>query len=56
MQEDSRIYFARRAAEEQERAETAGDPHAAEAHRKLQRVFVERASVGDRGPQKDVVG
>ena len=56
MDEDSRIYFARRAAEEQERAEAASDPHAAEAHRKLQRVFVERASVGDRWPEKDVVG
>jgi hypothetical protein len=56
MQEESRIYFARRAAEEQERAETASDPHAAEAHRRLQRAFVERASVGDRWPDKDVVG
>lgn len=56
MKEDSRVYFARRAAEEQERAELASDPQAAKAHRKLQRVFVERASVGDRYPDKDVVG
>jgi hypothetical protein len=56
MQEESRIYFARRAVEEQERAEAASDPQAAEAHRKLQRAFVERASVGDRWPEKDVVG
>ena len=56
VEEESRIYFARRAAEEQERAEAASDPQAAEAHRKLQRVFVERASVGDRWPEKDVVG
>ena len=56
MQEESRIYFARRAAEEQERAQEASDPQAAEAHRKLQRVFVERASVGDRWPDKDIVG
>ena len=43
-----RIYFARRAAEEQERALAASDPHVAEAHRKLQRVYLERASVGER--------
>ena len=43
-----RIYFARRAAEEQERASTAADPDVAEAHRKLQRAYLERASVGDR--------
>ena len=56
IQEDSRIYFARRAAEEEERATHADDPIAAEAHRKLQRVYVERASVGDRYPAKDLVG
>lgn len=56
IQEDSRIYFARRAAEEEERAAHADDPIAAEAHRKLQRAYVERASVGDREPLKDVVG
>ena len=56
MEEESRIYFARRAAEEQERAEQAIDPVAADVHRKLQRVYVERASVGERWPEKDVVG
>ena len=45
---DDRIYFARRAAEEQERAIAASDPSVAEAHRKLQRVYLERASVGER--------
>jgi len=43
-----RIYFARRAAEEQERAAAAEDPQAAEAHRKMQRAYLERASTGDR--------
>lgn len=43
-----RIYFARRAAEEQERAVAAADPGVAEAHRKLQRAYLERASVGER--------
>lgn len=56
MDEDNRVYFARRAAEEQARAEEANDPQAAEAHRKLQRAYLERASVGDRYPEKDVVG
>lgn len=56
IQEDSRIYFARRAAEEEERAAEAEDPSARDAHRRLQRAYVERASVGDRYPQKDVVG
>jgi hypothetical protein len=56
MNEDSRVYFARRAAEEQTRSEQATDPHAAEAHRKLQRAYLERASMGDRYPEKDVVG
>ena len=52
MSEQDRIYFARRAAEEERLAEEANDPHAAEAHRKLQRAYVERASVGDR-PSND---
>jgi hypothetical protein len=56
MQEDSRIYFARRAAEEQARAEEARDPAAAEAHRRLQRAYVERASVGDRTPERSIIG
>lgn len=55
-QEESRIYFARRAAEEQERAESASDPITREAHSRLQRAYVERASVGDRWPAKEIVG
>jgi hypothetical protein len=43
-----RIYFAQRAAEEQERAAAAQDPQAADAHRKMQRAYLERASTGDR--------
>ncbi|WP_300974304.1 hypothetical protein [Sphingomonas sp. LHG3406-1] len=56
MEEESRIYFARRAAEEQERAEKARDPVAARVHRQLQRVYVERASVGERWIDRDMVG
>jgi hypothetical protein len=48
MASQDRIYFARRAAEEQERAASASEPEVAEAHRKLQRAYLERASVGDR--------
>jgi hypothetical protein len=43
-----RIYFARRAAEEQELAQTSTNPAVAERHRKMQRAYLERASVGDR--------
>ena len=43
-----RIYFAQRAAEELELAVSAKDQDAAEAHRKMQRVYLERASVGER--------
>jgi len=43
-----RIYFARRAAEEQERASAASSPQVADAHRRMQRVYLERASAGDR--------
>jgi len=43
-----RIYFAQRAAEEQELATTSSDPDVAEAHRKLQRAYLERASIGER--------
>jgi hypothetical protein len=53
MASQDRIYFARRAAEEQELAANAGDPEVAEAHRKMQRAYLERASVGDR-PQMQV--
>ena len=48
MENTDRIYFARRAAEEQERAVAASDPNVAETHRKLQRAYLERASVGER--------
>jgi len=50
MANTDRIYFARRAAEEQERAVAASDPHVAETHRRLQRAYLERASIGDRTP------
>lgn len=55
MANHDRIYFARRAAEEQELAAGASNPGAAEAHRKLQRAYLERASVGERPPQPDLV-
>ena len=48
LENDNRIYFARRAAEEQELATAAPTPKAAEAHRKMQRAYLERASAGDR--------
>ena len=48
MTQHDRFYFARRAAEEAERAVAAADPEAAAAHRKLQRAYVEKALVGDR--------
>ena len=48
MENTDRIYFAQRAAEEQERAVAANDPDVAEAHRRLQRAYLERASIGDR--------
>ena len=53
---DTRTYCALRAAEEAERAEEAADPAAVAAHRKLQRHYVERASVGDRLPAPEIVG
>ena len=56
MEEESRVYFARRAAQEQERAEQASDPIAARVHRELQRVYVKRASVGDRRVEREIIG
>ena len=57
MSSDDKGYFARRAAEEAELALKASDPSAADAHRRLQRGYTERASVGEREvPQADVVG
>ena len=46
--ENDRIYFARRAAEEQELAIAAADPQVAETHRRMQRAYLERASTGER--------
>ena len=48
MSEHDKSYFARRAAEEAELALSAADRDAEEAHRRLQRAYIERASVGDR--------
>ena len=48
MASEDRIYFARRAAEEEELALNAAQPDVARAHRKMQRAYLERASVGDR--------
>ena len=57
MSNQDRVYFASRAAEEEQRAAAASDPKAAEAHRKLQRAYLERASVGDRPSElTDLVG
>jgi hypothetical protein len=53
MESKNRIYFATRAAEQQELASAASDPDTAEAHRKLQRAYLERASVGER-PEGEV--
>jgi len=55
MSGQDRIYFAQRAAEEQERAQAATDSEAAAAHRRLQRVYLERASIGDRPVLTDEV-
>lgn len=43
-----RAYYAQRAAEELDLAQSATDQDAAAAHRKLQRAYLERASVGER--------
>ncbi|HET9398054.1 MAG TPA: hypothetical protein VFO45_04480 [Sphingomicrobium sp.] len=48
MSDYDKSYFARRAAEEAELADAAIDPDAEAAHRRLQRAYIERASVGDR--------
>ncbi len=48
MSQHDKSYFASRAAEEAELALIAADPEAQEAHRRLQRAYTERASVGDR--------
>lgn len=57
MATQDRIYFARRAAEEQELAAAASKPEVAEAHRKLQRAYLERASAGARpDPAHEPIG
>ena len=58
MSEQDKSYFARRAAEEAELAEVSSDPDAKVAHRRLQRAYIERASVGDRvdGPVETAAG
>jgi hypothetical protein len=57
MADPDRIYFAQRAAEEQELATAANDPEVAEAHRKMQRAYLERASIGERpGTMSETVG
>ena len=48
MTTQDRVYCARRAAEEQERADAAREPEAADVHRKMQRAYLEQASVGER--------
>jgi hypothetical protein len=52
-----RAYYAQRAAEEFELAQSATDKEAAAAHRKLQKAYLERASVGGReDAQADEIG
>jgi hypothetical protein len=48
MDQKDRAYYAQRAAEELELALAATDDGAADAHRRLQRAYLERASTGDR--------
>lgn len=53
MSDHDKGYFARRAAEEADLALASDDPDAERAHRRLQRAYIERASVGDRPDQPD---
>ena len=48
MASEDRIYFAQRAAEEQELAQSAASATVAEPPRKMPRATLERARVGDR--------
>ena len=48
MSKHDKAYFAQRAAEEAELAQTAADSDSQDAHMRLQRAYIERASVGDR--------
>ena len=52
MEGQDRVYFAQRAAEEEELAVAASDPDVAKAHREMQRAYLERASVGARPEQQ----
>ena len=52
MESQDRVYFAQRAAEEEELAVAASDPDVAKAHREMQRAYLERASVGARPEQQ----
>ena len=56
MQSQDRIYFARRAAEEQELALAAPSADVAEVHRRLQRAYLERASTGERPQEAQPIG
>jgi hypothetical protein len=57
MSEFDKSYFARRAAEEAELAMAASDPDAAATHRRLQRAYTERASIGERiSEPADIIG
>jgi hypothetical protein len=57
MEAKDRVYYARRAAEEEELALAATDNGAATAHRQLQRAYLERASVGERPMlASDIIG
>ena len=52
-----RAYYAQRAAEELDLVQAAVDEPSADAHRKLQRAYLERASTGDREtPVRDEIG
>ncbi|MBA3666295.1 MAG: hypothetical protein H0W65_01035 [Sphingomonas sp.] len=54
MSDWDKSYFASRAAEEAELALATDDPSAQDAHRRLQRAYLERALVGDRVPDQRV--
>lgn len=56
MSAQDRAYFAQRAAEEEELVRSADDPVAALVHRRLQRAYLERASVGDRPNAREPIG
>jgi len=48
MTEQDRVYFARRAQEEWDQAESASDPKVKAAHRAMSKAYLEKASIGDR--------